>query len=259
MHRFTRPTLALLFGALFAAPFGTVAHATAAPVVVSAQVKNSPDDGCPAWARDTFTRTTTITPSGEGTNKVVIKDAGTFVTQVGAKTPGDASKTIGAAVTGTINGTGEFTVTGTLLDAPQLALLNGKTYDNGSYDCKQDVPAAKTTGQWPLQFFAQGATTTGIDPWTWTYKTACETRTESSTTEPVGNITGKVCPSASSSASATPSVSNPAPGASPAAEAASLPVTGNRPWLYAAAGGVALLVGGFFVAVSRKRRNHFQA
>lgn len=232
--------------------FGTPTFATESPVTSKATVKNSPDDGCPVWARDTFTRTTTITSLGEGKYKVAIKDEGTFVTQPGSKTPGDASKTIGAEVTGSINGTGEFTVTGTLLDSTALAALNGKTYDNGSYDCKSDVPSAKTTGNWPLKFFAAGATTTGIDPWTWTYATACEKRVESSKAQPDGNITGKVCPSPSPSASSS---KPPTPKASTSPTvAASLPVTGPGDTTLLVSIGAGLLGLGTVVVLATKRR-----
>lgn len=256
MHRTIRFALALLLGALTVVPLGTAVHATET-VTSKATVKNTPDDGCPAWARDTFLRTTTITGPADGKYKISIKDEGTFTTEPGAKTPGDATKTIAAKVTGTISGTGEFTVTGTLLGSEALAALDGKTYDNVSYDCKSDVPASKTTGQWPLKFFAAGATTTGIDPWKWTYTTACEKRTESSVDGAAGNITGKVCPSASPSVSAAPSVSNPA--ASPSIGAASLPVTGSEPWRYAIAGVLVLAVGALFVLAGRRRRKQFQA
>lgn len=176
---------------VLAAP--SAAQATAA-VVSTATITNAPDDGCPSpWARDSYTRTTTITPAGEGTYTVAIADQGTFTTSAGAPSPGSPGTKIRAKVTGTLTGSGQFTVTGQLLGENALAELNGKTYQRGMYPNKCALPESKTTAAWPLQFFEPEATTSGINPWKWQYKTACETRTESSTAGADGNIVGRTC------------------------------------------------------------------
>lgn len=184
---------ALVLTALGALAVPSAAQATAV-VVSKATITSSPDDGCPSpWARDTYARTTTITPAGEGTYTVTIGDEGTFTTIAGAPSPGSPGTKIRAKVTGTLVGSGQFTVTGRLLGENALAELNGKNHQHGMYQDKCALPPAKTTGQWPLQFFEPEAKTSGINPWRWQYKTACETRTESSTADPDGNIVGRTC------------------------------------------------------------------
>lgn len=241
-------------GALILATGVSVALATPAqatgPDVLKATIKDSPDDGCPAWARDTFTRTTTITAAGEGKYKVAIVDKGTFVTQKDAATPGDPAATIQAEATGTITGSGEFTVTGTLI--ADLKQLDGKVFDNSGYACKSNVPAERTTGNWPKQFFTEGAQVSGIDPWTWTYKTACEERTESSAAAAEGNITGKVCPTPPAT---TPPATRPAadPTTPPAGAGGGLPVTGAPILVIAGAGVLLVLAGGGALMLLRRR------
>lgn len=263
-----RRTVGAAVSALILASLGVLAAAVPASatdaVALTATVKSTPDDGCPTWARSTFIRTTTITLFGEGEFKVVIADEGTFVTQVGAKSPAGVVD-IAAAVTGSITGEGEFTVKGDLLEKSALDALDGKTFDNSGYACKADVPAERTTAKWPLQFFTEGAETSGIDPWKWVYKTGCETRTESSTAEPVGDITGLVCPTPETpgptptvTGEPEPSVSAslPAPGAG---GGDSLPTTG-APTAVLVSGAVALLaIGGVALLVTRKRRNRYVA
>ena len=268
--------LAATFGAVLAlALLGTPANATSPTHVTStASIVSTPDDGCPAWARDTFTRTTKITDAEpevkaadvEAENHphaylVAITDDGTFVTKPGADSPGDAAVKIGTQVTGTLHGVGDFTVTGWLLHPDQLAALSGKTYDNAGYACKADVPAERTTGAWPLKFFKPGAKSSGIEHWTWTYATKCgdkasEQRTE--TTEgATGNITGKTCPSPSPSPSASAS-KKPASPTPPAV--VSLPVTGpGSTGTLVAVGAGFLLVGAAVVWMLRRRRVAFSA
>jgi hypothetical protein len=160
------------------------------------KIISSPDDGCPPWARDTFTRTTTVVNGAtEGTYTVTIVDDGTFTTQDGAKTPGDASLTITGDVTGHLHGTGYYTVTGTPLTPSQVQALT-TTLDNSSDACKADVSPEKTTSAWAKRYFGEGATSTGILGWTWTYSTACEFRTENEQGA-TGNILGKTCPASS--------------------------------------------------------------
>lgn len=154
----------------------------------TAVITSSPDDGCPAWARDTFTRTTTITSLGEGKFRVTIGDVGTFTTN--PKAAG-----IKGTAAGKLTGSGEFTVTGDLRNQAALKALNGKTFSLAGHACKKDVPSDKTTGNWPKQFFKAGAQVSGINPWKWTYSTPCELKVESSvSSENSGAITGKTCP-----------------------------------------------------------------
>jgi hypothetical protein len=173
------------------------AQATGPTWTSTATIKSSPDDNCPAWARDTFVRTTVITPLGEDTFKVTIADKGTFTTNPTAA--GIKGKATGALV-----GSGEFTVSGELRNQVALKALNDKAFNLAGFACKANVPADKTTGNWPKQFFKDGAKVSGISPWRWTYTTACETKVESSVaSENSGAMTGKVCPAVITTVAAT--------------------------------------------------------
>lgn len=187
----------LAVGAAVAASLAFTVGFAAAPadadtsVTSTATIRNAPDDGNPAWARDTFTRTTTITPGEKaGTYLVKIADKGTFKTHKGAKSPNDAGTKM-RKDTGTLTGSGEFTVTGAKLRGHNgLNRLDGRIYHEGKYATKADVPTKFTTAHWALQFFKKGAQGSGITNWTWTYKTQCESMTQ--TPDGVtGNITGK--------------------------------------------------------------------
>jgi LPXTG-motif cell wall-anchored protein len=256
----------VLVTAFSAVALATSAHATDA-VTLTATIKSTPDDGCPTWARSTFTRTTTIAVVEGGKYKVTIKDEGTFVTQVAAKSPAGAVD-IAAAVTGTIVGSGEFTVAGVPLGAEALDALDGRTFDNSAYPCKADVPAERTTGKWPLQFFAEGAETSGIDPWTWVYKTGCEERTESSTAQAVGDITGKKCPEPTPTVTSEPTPTatvGPEPSTSATSAApgvgggGGLPVTGSSVPVVVAVAVALIAMGGVLFVVTRKRRTRYTA
>jgi hypothetical protein len=196
-------------GALILAPLGGLAIAAPAQgdppstiaYTATNTIKNTPDDGCPPWARDTFTRTTTIFEKKDGTYKVSIADVGTFVTQPGAASPDDPGIVIANKVRGSIEGVGWFHVTGELRPLGEGRLLppDGKELNFGSYACKADVPAEKTTGKWALRFFKDGAQSSGIQNWKWKYTTHCgdkvsEKRVESFRKDGThGNITGKLC------------------------------------------------------------------
>lgn len=131
------------------------------------EIIDSPDNDCPTWTRDTFTRTTTITESGvAGTYDIRFDADGTF----------DA--VLGADVAGTMTGFIEYTVTGTLLSAEKLAELDGKQFDMSDLDCKENPPTQDSSSQWALRFFAPGATATPISAWSYTYETPCESFTE---------------------------------------------------------------------------------
>lgn len=180
---------ALLCG-LVAVPAG----ADTAPVTSTATIRNTPDDGSPAWARDTFARRTTITPGQEaGTYTVKITDTGSFHTVKGSASPNDPAVIIKRKDTGTISGSGEFTVTNATLKGHNgLNALDGKVFANGKYATKADVPAARSTDKWALQFFKPGAVSTSIQNWAWAYTRDCESMTETPNGV-TGNITGKKC------------------------------------------------------------------
>lgn len=242
MIKLYRPSRAVLFAAGVLAAVGVIAvgahpaDATTTDVVAinTATIGNTPDDGCPAWARDTFQRKTVIrTTDAPGAYLIHIDDWGTFTTQAGAKTPGDATADIIGGATGHITGEGEFRVIGTPKTVAEIQAMGG--FDNSAYACKgggsTPVPADRTTGQWPLRFFAPGATVDTITNWKWIYHRPCEDRIEQ-VSGAVGNITGKVCPptpkpstSASKSASPKPSGSVTSPAASPTATKTAPPYT----------------------------------
>jgi hypothetical protein len=277
--------------ALILAIVGVFAGASAAyatdGVATKITITNTPDDGCPPgttpWARDTFTRTTVLQHKGGTTWDVQITDDGTFTTQPGAKTPGDGALTITGGVTGKLHGTGHYTVTGTPKTEAEIKALGG--WNNAAYACKPDVPAERQTGAWAKRFFTDGATSTGIEGWTWKYWTGCEKRTES-TGGAEGNITGKTCPapshSWSKSPSASPSASKSAsPSASvsasrsasagatagatptvtttPVADTGSLPVTGPGVGIIVATGLILVGGGGMLTVAARRRRTNFTA
>ena len=184
-------TITRLFGIIvLGISLGLVSQGTsnAAPgdqTIIANQLISTPDNGCPAWARDTFTRTTKITETAVvGVYEVNIADAGTIST--------------GAALNsleGHIVGGGDYTITGTLKPPVEIAAINGDTFDFGVYPCKTDVPTASGTNSWPLRFFEAGAINSGIDPWGWTYILCGESYTENSTPTPAapGTLTGSAC------------------------------------------------------------------
>jgi hypothetical protein len=174
-----------------------------------------PENSSPPWATDDFERTTTFAPGAtDGTYTVHIHDVGHFTTIPGTKS--DSGDTIANEVTGSFSGKGDYTVT----SATGPHCLTGSESYNGTGD-----PA---TSDWPLHYFDKGATTTGIDPWRWVYKTYCERMAEDSQYGKVqGSISGKDCPTptptpTTDSPEPSPSDSSPAPSPSdttPASEA----------------------------------------
>lgn len=171
-------TLALAIGAgLLAVPVAASAH-TSSTVTCRATLAGHPENASPVWAYDSFVRVTKLTSVGEGTWKAHIVDVGRFTTVPGAKS--DSGDTIAHKVTGIFAGRGDYTVTAT--STPHC--IGGEHYTGN---------AGPTTGQWPVHYFAQGAATTGIDPWHWDYRTCREHMSEDSVSGTSGHMAGLAC------------------------------------------------------------------
>jgi hypothetical protein len=164
----------------------------------TATFKDHPENSSPAWALDDFTRKTTFTPgTKDGTWNVHIRDRGHFTTIPG--TTSDSGDPIQTKVTGSFRGEGDYTVTSTT--GPRC--VEDEHYDG---------TAGPSTGEWPLHYFASGATTSGIDPWRWVYRTYCEHMVEDSRYGKVeGHITGKDCPKPTPTPTPTDSAPEPSP------------------------------------------------
>lgn len=147
--------------------------------VFTNEVISAPDNHCPTWARDSFTRTTEITESAvPGTYDIYQHIAGTFTT---TGTP---------TITGTIAGFVRYTVTGTLKS--DFAGIDGEAVDLSGLACK-DQNSPDATGNWALRFFENGATKTTISDWEYSYGTPCKTFTEPDDGT-VGAVTFDLCP-----------------------------------------------------------------
>lgn len=181
-----------------------------ATVTSTATIKNSPDDGTPPWARDSFTRTTTITKNDDGSYKVHVDDKGTFKTAKSTLSPNDPTVRIKRSVKGDLSGTADFTVTDGKLKGPkQLAKLDGQVLRNGRALVKTDVKPRRSTSTWPKRYFkANPAATVTLDAWHWEYTTPCgESYTQDKNAAAEGNIVGKTCkpePTDTGSPSPTP-------------------------------------------------------
>jgi hypothetical protein len=212
-------TAAVGFG-LLAVPVAASAH-TGSTVTCRATLSGHPENASPVWAYDTFVRVTKLTPAGEGTWKAHITDLGHFTTVPGATS--DSGDTIAHKVTGVFTGRGDYTVT----SASRPHCIGGEHY-TGS--------AGPTTGQWPVHYFAQGAITTGIDPWHWDYRTCREHMSEDSVAGTSGHMAGLACriyhrrPTHTPSAPAThtpPASPTPTPGGTSAPGEAPMPTPVN--------------------------------
>lgn len=215
--------LTALAAGLAATALSSPAHATT-PTTVTAytQVNDRPDGGHGAgtyWANDSFVRALSLTAdataadcpgmpaTGDTCYKGTITDTGNFTTipNRGAPNQNDPAAasdlTIGfPAVTGTLSGTYAFTVYASA--APSASTVPASEDDKGT------TPLV-TTGNWAYQAFPAG-TAAGFNggAYSWSYKTACEAWTDSSTNGDGnqtgdGNITGKVCPVVTTPAPAT--------------------------------------------------------
>jgi hypothetical protein len=180
MRRLLAVSTAVAAGAL-TLPAVAYADTSVAAIQCHATFSQHPESGA-GWALDTFARATTITQLPEGKWSVHIKDSGRFTSVPGKPSDGDNSVLIANKVTGRLHGSGSYTV----LSEKSPSCSPAEHY-NGTN--------APTTGQWPLHYFAGGgASTSGIDPWHWDYRTRCEHMVEDSGAGTTGNITGKVCP-----------------------------------------------------------------
>jgi hypothetical protein len=160
-----------------AVPTAASAH-TSGVTKCTASFTAHPENANPVWANDTFTRTTRFHDNHDGTWKVHIADHGHFTTVPGTKS--DSGDTIQHEVTGSFTGSGDYTVTS----------ASGPTcVANESYSGSE----GPSTGIWPKHYFGDGATATGIDPWSWLYRTCREYMLEDSVKGTVGHITGKRC------------------------------------------------------------------
>ncbi|MEV0408254.1 hypothetical protein [Actinoallomurus sp. NPDC050550] len=197
MRRLLAVSTAVAAGA-FAVPAVAYAYTSGKLPTCTATFTNHPENSSPPWALDAFTRTTTFAPgSTDGTWTVHIRDAGHFTTVPGTKS--DSGDTIVNKVKGRFNGSGDYTVTSTT--APHC--VDGEQYDG---------TADPSTGQWPLHYFDKAATTTGINPWRWVYRTYCERMVEDSQYAHVqGSIAGKDCPQPTPTPTPTPTADSPEP------------------------------------------------
>jgi hypothetical protein len=161
---------------------------------VNQAIISSPDDGSTPWARDSFTRKTTIKQTGTGTYRLDVTDTGTFKTgtagpHLGGSNGGDI---VNPDVVGTFSGNLHFNVTGTLLNSAALAALQ-TSYDYTGVADKNSVPAdLPTTGTWYKHFFS-ATTTADFFGWTWTYQTPCEKMIQSEADGVDGNVVGYNC------------------------------------------------------------------
>jgi hypothetical protein len=189
--------------------------ATTTSVTATTQITDRPDGGNGAgtyWADDNFTRTLTITadatatdcgttvPAGGTCYLATLADSGTFTTIPGRGAPNPNNPAPGAdlteaapAVTGSMTGndTFHFFASG----SPDASLVPASENDEGN-----PPTGNRTTSNWFKLAFPSTTTFTDVteNPWSWTYKTACEQWTDSSTNnagdDPAdGNITGKAC------------------------------------------------------------------
>lgn len=199
---------------LVAGPIAAAVPAFAGTVSITAStdVSNRPDGGHGAgtyWADDSFVRTLTITtdstvgdcPGIAATYtcyKASIADSGSFKTIPNRGAPNPNYPQVGTdatiafpAVTGSLSGTADFVFSAD--QAPSAANVPASEDDQGK------LPADSTSTWYELAFPSgthfHGP---GIGDYSWTYKTGCESWTDSSTNgdgdqNGDGNITGKTC------------------------------------------------------------------
>jgi hypothetical protein len=206
---------------VLAVPAVAYAHGTGATVCHAAFTAH-PENASPPWANDTFVRITTIRAAGEGTWKAHITDLGHFTTIPGTKS--DSGDTIQNEVTGVFAGHGDYTVTA----AGKPHCITGEHYSGSG---------GPTTGQWPVHYFTD-ATTSGIDPWHWDYRTCREHMSEDSKAGTQGHLAGLKCrphhpkptptPTTTDTGTPTPTPTTSTPGEAPVPTPVNsdLPVTG---------------------------------
>jgi hypothetical protein len=154
------------------------------------QVTNRPDSGLHGdWAKDTFTRTTTVTCLGEGKYQLVLSDVGTFTTIAGATSPGITAAALGASFTGQFTGGAKITVTS---DVPPVA---PPSTSDGTI----------SSSEWASLLFPGNNGT--LDQWGWVYSTKCEQWANTNLGN-TGDVTGKICETQSTSTTTPPSTSS---------------------------------------------------
>jgi LPXTG-motif cell wall-anchored protein len=142
-------------------------------VVVTSQIANTPDNDCPAWARDTFTRIATITELPEDSDadySIRFDSIGEFVAASG--------------ITGSLTEVIEYSVTGELSE--DAGSLDGEIVDLSHLECKSDAEGTEKTSQFALRYFEQGATAGPITFWEYVYDTSCERFIENKDSGAVG-------------------------------------------------------------------------
>jgi hypothetical protein len=211
--------LVLAAGLVGTALSGSLAEA-ATPVIAVTHVTDRPDSGNGAgtdWADDTFDRSLTLTvdttagacgtmPSPDDTCYLgTVADLGTFTTIPGRGAPNQNSPatgsdaTITSAVTGKMSGTASYSFYASA--SPSAALVPATVNDEGTAPSGVTLGTDADTSDWYKLAFPAGTTFggLGIGANSWSYSTACESWTDSSTNNygnntNDGNITGKVCP-----------------------------------------------------------------
>jgi hypothetical protein len=192
------------------------ANASPVPTTVTAvtHVQNRADSGANGnWAYDDYARTLTVTDSNTACQGIesfssetdncytaTISDVGQFHAIVGAFTPNQShlGLKVERGVSGSMNGGASYT-----LYAPKSDTLTGtvKAFENDHFGAPSSGDT--TTSDWPAQTFSSPSGVTlaydnaGND-WSWTYKTGCESWTDSGVNgdgnlAADGNITGRLC------------------------------------------------------------------
>ncbi|HEY7225430.1 MAG TPA: LPXTG cell wall anchor domain-containing protein [Micromonosporaceae bacterium] len=244
MRRIAAALTALGLAAL--ASLAVAAPASAAdPVVAVGSVTGAPDNdppgtpACDTWARDTFTRTTTITESGTAD-----------VYDIHQEIDGTWVSTTNTAIKGTITGHLDYTVTGTLV--ADVGAVDDDI-DLSGFDCKTAVPDGpdKST-KWALRYFTDGATAGTLSDWEYVYDTACDDPyTEDEQADESGHPMGpdvftEVCPEPTRTKTTVPTTTNPG-------SEGTLPKTGSNVTVIAGVA-VLLIVGGVVTLAAVRRR-----
>jgi hypothetical protein len=205
--------VAVAIAALMLAPpaSATTVPAVCATATFTTTVTDRPDSGLHGdWAKDTFTRTTTVVCLGDGQFRMDVVDSGHFTTLPNALSP-NAGLPIGPPITGDFSGKASATVkwAGGALKDP-TAGASGKF----------------STSEWIGLVFgveAKGSLTA----WAWTYK-HCTEKWVNANTGNSGDITGKKChvpPTSTSPAPTTkPTVTTTAPAPTTTTTSTSKPV-----------------------------------
>lgn len=199
-----------------AAAFAATGSASPAPAVTAVtRVTNAPDSGGNGtWSFDDYTRGLVIrvnpaatgVPEGDTAYTATVTDSGQFNAITGAYAPNqggaDAGVKVHSAVKGSMEGTASYA-----FDAPAADVPSAANVVHSLNDDYTAATGANSTGEWFLQAFtgAQQAAVADASPlgiqgnWSWTYKTACESWTDSAATSDgqsaaAGNVTGRACP-----------------------------------------------------------------